>query len=88
MSNPMPEDPHILASNILAPFPKPRERQENDWQENCCSQSSCPFFAAKSHLAFRLNRNIPLGVASGRVVLKRASQPARQRQNGPFVAFA
>jgi hypothetical protein len=30
----MAQDPHILASNILALFPKPREKQ-NDWQEMC-----------------------------------------------------
>jgi hypothetical protein len=40
MSNLIPEDSHILASNILALFPKSRERQENDWQENGCRQSS------------------------------------------------
>jgi hypothetical protein len=26
MSNPIPEDRHILANNILAFFPKPREK--------------------------------------------------------------
>jgi hypothetical protein len=43
MSNLMPEDPYILANNFLALFRESRERQENDWQENCCSQSSCSF---------------------------------------------
>jgi hypothetical protein len=47
MSNLTPEDRHILARNILAFFLKLRERQEDDWQENCCSQSSCSFSAVK-----------------------------------------
>jgi hypothetical protein len=48
MSNPISEDRHILANNILALFPEPRKRrQENDWQENWCSQSSRSSFAAK-----------------------------------------
>ena len=33
MSHSVAEDRHILATNILALFPKARRRQKNDWQE-------------------------------------------------------